>query len=264
MSATPASAGPPYTRPPYHQRFFKQFKAMLRRQPRFTFGQLDGPFLQHLLGKSDPVILEIGAHDGAHTLWFLKLFPRARLYCFEPDPRPRKRFQDRVNSPCVKLFDVAVSNRDGMIDFHLSGEYSSGATRDDLPVGSDYSSSIRAPKQHLDIHPLIKFPKSIQTPTLRLDTWRAREQVELIDFIWADVQGAEIDLIDGAAETLSQTRYLYTEYNNRELYEGQLNLPQILKRLPNFELLHRYENDILLRNKVLESPPMIASHFARL
>jgi hypothetical protein len=49
--------------------------------------------------------------------------------------------------------------------------------------------------------------------------------ISFIDFIWADVQGAEEDLILGGLDTLrKRTKYLFTEYNNSEMYEGQINL----------------------------------------
>lgn len=88
--------------------------------------------------------------------------------------------------------------------------------------------------------------------TRRLDTWAADEGVDSVDFIWADVQGAEIDLINGGRVTLSNTRYLYTEYSNRELYEGQVGLKTLLKSLPEFEVVHRFAHDVLLRNRRFE------------
>jgi hypothetical protein len=77
----------------------------------------------------------------------------------------------------------------------------------------------------------------------------AEQAVDSIDFIWADVQGAEVDLINGGRATLSNTRYFYTEYSNRELYAGHIDLKTLLKSLPEFEVVHRYETDMLLRNR---------------
>jgi hypothetical protein len=82
-----------------------------------------------------------------------------------------------------------------------------------------------------------------------LDTWWQKAGVGPIDFIWADVQGAEIDLIQGGQQALAQTRYFYTEYSNAELYEGQIPLRDILKLLPNFQLVYRFSHDVLLKNK---------------
>ena len=64
-----------------------------------------------------------------------------------------------------------------------------------------------------------------------------------------DVQGAEIDVIRGGRKALRNTRYLYTEYSNKELYQGQLSLKQLLKELADFEVVARYTDDILLKNK---------------
>lgn len=83
----------------------------------------------------------------------------------------------------------------------------------------------------------------------RLDDWCEEYGVTQIDFIWMDVQGAEADVIAGAAGTLNKTRFIYTEYSNNELYEGQLSLRSLLKRLPTFDLVARYPGDILLRNR---------------
>jgi len=77
------------------------------------------------------------------------------------------------------------------------------------------------------------------------------EGIDFIDFIWADVQGAEVDLIRGAETTLARTRFFYTEHSNQELYEGQINLRAMLKLLPNFKLARKYPNDALLKNKLL-------------
>ncbi len=74
----------------------------------------------------------------------------------------------------------------------------------------------------------------------------------LVDFIWADTQGAEADLIEGGRETLRRTRYFYTEYYECEMYEGQKPLRELLKMLPDFTVVARYDNDILLRNDRLD------------
>jgi hypothetical protein len=70
-----------------------------------------------------------------------------------------------------------------------------------------------------------------------------------VDFIWADVQGAESDLIEGASGILASTRYFYTEYSNSEWYEGQITLPGLVQMLPDFELVRRYPMDVLFRSR---------------
>lgn len=219
------------------------------QEQALTPGEFDPDSLPELLGKDNPVILDIGCNDGSHTQRFLSLFKEARVYSFEPDPRAQARFRQQVTDERARLFEVAIAATDGTTDFYASGGHPSDESKERLPLGWDLSGSIRKPGDHLVVHPWCTFDEIIKVRTQRLDTWCREEGLEAIDFIWADVQGAEVDLILGGQAALRQTRYFYTEYCNRELYEGQVSLPVILKMLPGFEVLKRYENDVLLRNK---------------
>ena len=237
------------------RRVLHSFKA----EPPVTPGALAPKELRRLIGKPDPVILDIGCNDGTHTLMFLSLFERARVHAFEPDPRARRRFEAMVRDSRAHLFATAVAAMDGVTEFYPSDGAPNAAWAARLPEGWDYSGSIRKPKQHLDIHPWCQFGQKIEVEVTRLDSWARKQAVEAVDFIWADVQGAETDLVLGGRETLKRTRFFYTEYSNRELYEGQADLAQLLSMLPDFELVHcyqgevhQYQGDVLLRNKRFE------------
>lgn len=69
-----------------------------------------------------PVILDIGCNDGSDTQRFLELCPDASVYCFEPDPRAIARFKEnkRLARPNVALMQLAISDRNGTIEFHPS------------------------------------------------------------------------------------------------------------------------------------------------
>jgi 2-O-methyltransferase len=76
-----------------------------------------------------------------------------------------------------------------------------------------------------------------------------QHQIPKADFIWADVQGAESDLVEGATRFLKSSRYFYTEYSNDEWYEGQITLAELLQKLPDFDLVRRYPMDALFENR---------------
>ena len=228
----------------------RRFRNETPAQP-VTPGTLELEELRELLGRPDPVILEIGCNDGLHTLKFLAHFEGARVYAFEPDARARKRFQAAVQDARVQLFPTAVGALDGVTTFYPSNGAPSAEWAARLPEGWDMSGSIRAPKQHLQTHPWCSFGPAIEVAITRLDTWARKHAPDRVDFIWADVQGAETDVIAGARETLKKTRYFYTEYSNLELYAGQSQLAPLLRMLPDFEVVHRYQGDVLLRNKRL-------------
>ncbi len=201
--------------------------------------------ISRLLGKADPTILEIGCNDGTDTLRFLDNFPDASVYCFEPDPRAAERWRSQVKSPRATLFEIAIGAQDGVVEFHQSDSYSRGG--EDVPW--DYSGSIHKPKAVCDAHPSLKFKGTVTVPLRSLDNWAAEHGIADVDFIWADVQGAEGDLVEGGPSTLAHTRYFYTEYDDGEFYETQWSLDRIAAALPNHHLMRKWAADALFVNE---------------
>lgn len=201
--------------------------------------------IKYLVGKPNPVILEIGANIGQTTLEFLKEIPEAIIYCFEPDPRAITAFKKNVHHPNVHLIECAVGNENGTIVFHQSSGIEEYADW-------NQSGSIRKPKDHMKIWPKVTFDQSIEVPIIRLDDWAKSSEIPLIDFIWADTQGAESDMILGGLETLKRVRYLYTEYGIQEFYDGQASLEEIDALLTGFSIFRIFDWDALFENIALK------------
>jgi len=199
--------------------------------------------------RDDAVILDIGANDGTHTGKFLDCFPRATVYCFEPDQRAAARWRNRITSPRAHLFECALGSFEGDADFYVS---SGQPPRKPQVTDFDQAGSLRQPKTCLERWRWLKFKEPTRVQVRTLDGWAREQGVDWIDFIWADVQGAESDLIDGGRATLRNVGYFYTEYSDAEWYEGQATLAQIIERLKeDFDPLVRWHADVLFRNKRL-------------
>lgn len=205
--------------------------------------------IRELIRREDPLILDVGCNDGEHTQMFLDLFPYATVYSFEPEPYAAELFRQRVTDPRARLITKAVGQVDGEVTFHQSD----GRPTAQWPgLTWHYSGSTRRPKNHLRRYPWCRFERSITVPSVRLDSLALVEmEGQIIDLIWADVQGAEADLIQGAQRTLRSTRYFYTEYSNEEMYEGQPTLNRIKEMLPEFGVLEVFPDDVLLKNRYL-------------
>lgn len=235
---------------PHLKYLLKSMYYRLQGMPPISYSIISDEFIRECVGKEDPTILEIGSNDGSQALRFLEIFKNPRIYCFEPDPRAISRFKAKVGSRSnISFFEIALSNHNGEIEFHQSGGHLNKEQLETMPNGWDLSGSIRQPKDHIIAHPWVKFDQIVKVSTSTLDTWCEQNGIGTIDFIWMDVQGAEIDVFKGGKKALRKTRFLYSEYNNRELYKGQLNLKQMIKFLNKFEVVIRYPNDILLKNK---------------
>lgn len=179
------------------------------------------------------VFLELGAHQGTDTVWLARI-PGVTLHAFEPDPRNHP-----PAGPNVIVNRLAICDRDGRGPFVLSAE---GWGRE-----WTYSSSLKRPKNHLQHYP-VTFGRTIEVETVRLDTYCSRHVPGIIDLIWADIQGAEEEMVRGGLETLRRTRYLYTEYSDAEMYEGQATLAQLMAMLPAFRVIELWDDNVLLEN----------------
>ncbi len=201
--------------------------------------------LSSIIIKDDPIVLDIGAHSGKDTVYFLKNFCNSIVYSFEPDKRALKKFKKRAKKykkfyERNKLFSYAISDVDGVEKFYVTD--SSG------------SSSLREPVESVieSIFPEIRIKEIVKMKTKKLDTWCAENKINEIDCIWSDVQGGEDKMIRGGKESLKKTKILILECMLIEAYKGLFDKTKILELLPDFEIIKEfkgsYQSDIFLRN----------------
>ena len=204
---------------------------------------------EFISGLDIKVFVEIGMHFGTDTQDFRRMHPQARIVSFEPDPRNIQKIKELGNDKICEVYELAVSNTNQPMDFYLSSGTSSGRVSEAILQENDWScsSSLKKPTGHLTLHKWITFPNKVLVQCSKLDDFEPLKNTK-IDFMWVDVQGAEDLVFSCAQETLKNTRYVYTEYCNKQLYEGQLNLQGVLELFPDFKVLFDYGGDILLQN----------------
>jgi len=214
-----------------------------RRAEELSFAEI-----KEIVGRDDPLILEIGCNNGHHTRFFLDTFPGAEIHCFEPEVRASDRWEGYIKDPRATIHKMAIGATTGTATFNMSDG------REDEYEGGYYGSgSLRPPVSNN--HAWLRFDRTVEVEINRLDDWVAKNiPGRTIDFIWADVQGAEVDLISGGREALKGTRWFFTEFNDRESYKGQIPLSGIREMLADdFDVEVVLPGDVLLRNKHLEA-----------
>lgn len=202
--------------------------------------------LAKLVGKTYPLILDVGCHDGSDAAEMLTHFKDPTIHCFEPDPRVQQRFKNKIHPPAMILHPLALCNFNGLGQFHQS-------------IGRNIASgSIKTPTGHMELFPDVKFNNTISVRCLTLDRWYVLNlNPANIDLIWCDVNGAELDFIRGGKGTLGyHTRFVYIEFEEKELYEGAAKLDEVLRALPSFELVGVFNfqgnfGNVLLKNKFI-------------
>jgi len=211
--------------------------------------------LKGVVAESDnPVLFEFGMCDGYHSNIILEILSNSGkpfiYHGFEPVKELYENIRLKYNPNLGKVYywNKAIADKVGFMEFFKSGGYriENGQVKDHY-YGS---SSIRKPKLVTQAWKDMTFKTiTVETTTFDAHVNHFGLKDKLIDFVWADIQGAEVDLINGGKETFQSVRYFYTEYANSEYYEGEIGLYEICKMLPDFKIVEDYGGDVLLKNK---------------
>lgn len=145
------------------------------------------------------VFVDVGAHIG----WFTTLAARAagptgRVLAIEPFPPSRRMLERNVslNGP------AAVTIRAEAIGA-APGSATLGAQR-----GSDTGSVTAGPRAHHDVHVVTR---------ATLDTLVEEEGIAEVDLLKVDVEGLEMEVLEGAPATLLRTSAVLIELNRSAL-----------------------------------------------
>lgn len=169
------------------------------------------PFLPH-----NPVIIDAGSYDGRETVTMKRTWPDSTIYSFEPVPELYQKLKKNTNGLAnVHCFPLALSDKNGFAEFHLSEE-------SQMPGVVSMSSSLLAPKEHLRCNPDTLFKYKIEVPTITLNEWTHLYDIPKIDFLWFDMQGYELNVLKTIpTDILNKIKVIVTEVEFVEAYEGQ-------------------------------------------
>jgi FkbM family methyltransferase len=139
--------------------------------------------------KPGMTVLDIGAHHGLYTLLASRRVGRTgKVIAFEPSPRERKalRLHLRINSCTnVTVQPLALGDENAEGTLHVVESWAAGCN------------SLRPPDVPAQTSP-------VQVEVARLDDWLANHQIEKVDFIKLDVEGAELAVLLGATKLLER------------------------------------------------------------
>ena len=191
---------------------------MNNNQPisKFTSsGKITKEYIATLLPEN-PVIIEAGAHRGRDTVKMKKLWPQSTIYCFEPVTALFEQLTENTkNLPDIYRYPIALSNKVGTELMHVSGGR------------SDACSSLFQPNIDLMTSPDITFETVTPVPTTTLDQWAQEHSVSHVDFLWLDLQGAELIALQHATMILSTVKVIQVEVNLTARYHNAVEYQEL-------------------------------------
>lgn len=145
----------------------------------------DFNYYQHFYRvKANDVLLDAGANCGHLSIYFSKLVGKGgKIYAFEPDTfnidrisKNRQLNKDLIDN--IQIEELLLWNENKLVDFYEAGT-----------VGS---SAVWIPDAE----------KCVKKEAVRIDDWVAKNNIKRLDFIKMDIEGAEIEALDGCVQTI--------------------------------------------------------------
>jgi FkbM family methyltransferase len=145
-----------------------------------------------------PTIVDCGSNIGMSLLFFKRLYPKARIIAFEPDPYTFKILSENVS--CNSLTDIELHEC-------ALGEHDTETTLYRPESGSSLRMNTIKPRSSLGIS------RSITVPVKRLSTFLPRHEIDLLK---VDIEGAEHAVIRelACAGSMRCIRRIHLEYHH--------------------------------------------------
>jgi FkbM family methyltransferase len=179
---------PQRVRLPFGSRWVARNDACGRMILRGSFENVESGFVEGFL-KPGMVVLDIGAHHGYYTLLASqKVGPLGRVIAFEPSPRERRNLKQHLRmNGCtnVQVEELALGETEGRAELYVVKGRETGCN------------SLRPPQVR-------QSTEATEVGVARLDDYVRQHDLQRVDFMKMDVEGAELSVLKGATEFLER------------------------------------------------------------
>jgi FkbM family methyltransferase len=171
----------------------------IRRSDVFTLMEIfyEGQYEHRVTVPARPMIVDAGANVGIATLWLLGRYPDATIHAFEPGSGNHRLLARNLEPyPRVFAYRSALGSRDGEVDLTLSQH------------GAMHSTSVTAEAR-------IAGARTERVRCRTLAGFMAEHAIEKIDFLKLDVEGAELEVVEGLGDRIADVRAIVGEVHER-------------------------------------------------
>lgn len=175
--------------------------------------------VKNLLGKDPETVFDIGANSGRYTATAAYIFPRAKIYSFEPLRECYEeilKFQEKFKN--IIAVNSAISEIDGKISFY----------KNDFSPASSYKKTLDRNK---DEFPWTDKEVIIEVNSQKMDSFLKNKQIAGPIFMKIDVQGSELDVLKSASQCLKSVDVVMLEVSVANLYEGMSTFDDVYQYL---------------------------------
>lgn len=171
-------------------------------------------------------------HVGAHLAEEAELYDSIgikNVFWVEGNPNVLRKLNRHLrNFPSQTLIEALVYDRDGEhLEFNITNY-------------DGMSSSILEFGTHTSFSPEIKFVDKVERDSRSVDSLAAEYDMQDINLLNLDIQGAEKYAIAGATDLLKGVDYIFTEINKKEVYVGCTKVKELDQMLSDFQRVETF------------------------
>jgi len=153
-------------------------------------------------------VLDLGAADLGSSFALSRAFTEAQILAFECNPRSVEKCKqnyDKYRPQNITFFDKAVYSETKILDFYPV-DMIKGSSKNDQ-AGSFFKFS----QNYLSGAENIYQENPIKVQAVKLKEFLTNKNINEINIVWSDIQGAELDALKGMEDMINNVRALHLE-----------------------------------------------------
>jgi len=222
---------------------------------KVEFGRDLWPDVKTVLAPGEiKTVFDVGANEGQSAREFLRHFPQARIFSFEPTPATfQKLTLFATDQPRVTVVNQALGEAPGRVTFNENAFHQTNSILPANPRSEEYLGPA-----------VIDCQRKIEVGMTTLDAFCRQESVAGIDLLKIDVQGFELFVLKGAQEFLSARTIgcIVLEVSFISLYENQATPQDLITLLADhqYDLMGFYDFAHSAQKRLMWCEMMFAPH----
>lgn len=139
------------------------------------------------------LIFDIGANIGQSENEYFKLFPNAKIHCFEPIPATFSKLKSNVRSPKTECHNLALGAIEEKVEIMLSSAENT-STANSIVNNKFGNDGVK-----------------VQLDCSTLDLFLTRNKIEAVDYVKIDTEGYDLNVLKGAKDSLKSQKIKFVE-----------------------------------------------------
>jgi FkbM family methyltransferase len=191
--------------------------------------------IKNMSNAINPTIFDVGGNEGESIELFINTFRQPKIYSFEPEIGSFQKLQEqygKINE--INLFNLAFGNKKEILNLKINVK-SSTSTFSTINTKSKYY-KLKSLILNTNKNKIFVDEESVQVETI--DNFCIEKKIQNIEILKIDTEGFELNVLEGAKESLQKTNIIIIEFQLNDMYlnYNPKKIEDILKK-NNFTLM---------------------------